>query len=48
MDMAARHRAHPTTIQILDLKEIPANASKRPNLKQFHVSFRSVLLVQGW
>ena len=38
MDMAARHRAHPTTIQILDLKEITAGAAKRPNLQQFHDS----------
>ena len=37
-DMAARHRARNRSIQILDLKAVPAKNTKRPATKQFHNS----------
>eukprot|EP01098_Paradermamoeba_levis_P016376 TRINITY_DN8822_c0_g1_i1.p1 TRINITY_DN8822_c0_g1~~TRINITY_DN8822_c0_g1_i1.p1 ORF type:complete len:192 (+),score=57.77 TRINITY_DN8822_c0_g1_i1:50-577(+) len=38
MDMAARHRTAFRSIQILDVKEIPASKTRRPSTQQFHDS----------
>ena len=37
-DMAARHRARASSIQIIKVEAIPANKCRRPHVKQFHVS----------
>ena len=38
-DMAARHRARGSSIQIMKVDVIPANKCRRPHVKQMHVSF---------
>ena len=38
-DMGARHRAQASTIQIMRVEEVEAAKTRRPNIKQFHVSF---------
>lgn len=38
-DMAARHRARATVIQILKVEIIAASKCRRPHMKQFIVSF---------
>eukprot|EP00794_Sanderia_malayensis_P005990 gene5990-6686_t len=38
MDMAARHRARKTSIQIMKVEVVPANKCKRPHITQFHNS----------
>lgn len=37
-DMAARHRARASSIQIIRAETIPASKCRRPHVKQFHVS----------
>ena len=37
-DMAARHRARATVIQILKVEVIPASKCRRPHMKQLFVS----------
>lgn len=37
-DMAARHRARGSSIQIIKVNAIPAKKCRRPYIKQFHVS----------
>ncbi|XP_068714726.1 large ribosomal subunit protein eL20-like [Montipora capricornis] len=37
-DMAARHRARGSSIQIIKVNAIPANKCRRPHVKQFHNS----------
>ncbi|XP_003383990.1 PREDICTED: 60S ribosomal protein L18a-like [Amphimedon queenslandica] len=37
-DMAARHRARASSIQIIKVEAIPANKCRRPHVKQFHNS----------
>jgi large subunit ribosomal protein L18Ae len=37
-DMAARHRARASSIQIIKVEKIPANKCRRPHVKQFHNS----------
>lgn len=39
-DMAARHRARATVIQILKVEIIPASKCRRPNMKQLFVSYK--------
>lgn len=41
-DMGARHRARAHSIQIMKVQIIPANKCRRPAIKQFHVSIRSI------
>ena len=36
--MGARHRARASTIQIMRVEEVEASKTRRPNIKQFHVS----------
>ena len=38
-DMAARHRARGSSIQIMKVDVIPANKCRRPHVKQLHVSY---------
>ena len=37
-DMGARHRARASTIQIIRVEVVEASKTRRPNIKQFHVS----------
>merc|ERR1712165_369827 len=37
-DMAARHRARASSVQILKVEEIPASKCRRPHIKQMHNS----------
>lgn len=39
-DMGARHRARAHSIQIMKVEPIAASKCRRPNVTQFHVSFR--------
>jgi len=43
-DMGARHRARTSTIQIMRCEEVAASKTRRPNIKQFHVSSLRLLL----
>jgi large subunit ribosomal protein L18Ae len=38
MDMAARHRARWGSIQVIDVKEVPASETRRSHTKQFHTN----------
>lgn len=38
-DMAARHRARASSIQIIKVEAIPPSKCRRPHVKQFHVRF---------
>jgi len=35
-DMGARHRARPSSIQIMKVEVVPASKCRRPHVKQFH------------
>lgn len=37
-DMGAKHRARPSTIQIMKIKRLPAKECRRPHVTQFHDS----------
>lgn len=38
VDMAARHRARASSIQILKVEVVPSSKCRRPHIKQMHVS----------
>ena len=42
-DMAARHRARASSIQIIRAETIPASKCRRPHVKQLHVSLLHVV-----
>lgn len=42
-DMGARHRARPTSIQIMKVAVVQPKKCRRPHVQQFHVSWNEVL-----